>query len=119
MKEELLGIADAKIDKEGERPKQSFCAIATSGEFWKPFACVGVLFIIFRLSCFSILSHFTAPFLDRAGIELDPLLVGAIIGVVRLIFSLMSILILSFISKRTAFILGGLATTFGILLGKS
>ena len=118
MKKELQDIVDAKKGK-AYQSQRSFFGIATSGEFWKPFSCVGVIFIIFRLSCFSILSHFTAPFLDRAGIKLDPLLAAALIGVVRLFLALSSILILSFISKRTAFILGGTASTLGMLLGKS
>ena len=88
MKKELQDIVDAKKGK-GYLSQQSFFGIATS--------CVGVIFIIFRLSCFSILYHFKAPFLDRAGITLDPLLAAALIGVVRLFLALSSILILSFI----------------------
>ena len=118
VKKELLDIVDAKKGK-CHKSQQSFFGIATSGEFWKPFSCVGVICILFRLSCFSILSHYTAPFLDRAEINLDPLLAAVLIGVFRLVFSLSAFLILSITSKRTAFILGGTASTLGMLLGKS
>ena len=113
--QEIVSAKEAKTSQS----HRSFSCTVTSGEFWKPFSCVGVIFIIYRLSCFSILSHYTAPFLDRAGINLDPLLAAIIIGIVRLISSLAAFPIISFTSKRTAFIVGGAASTLGMLLGKS
>ena len=110
MKKELQDIVDAKKGK-GYLSQQSFFGIATS--------CVGVIFILFRLSCFSILSHYTAPFLDRAGISMDPLLAAVLIGIFRLVFSLIAFIMLSFTSKRNAFILAGATSTLAMLVGKS
>ena len=118
VRKELQGIEDAKKEKD-QHPEQSLFGIATLKDFWKPFSCVGIIFILFRLSSFSILSHYTAPFLDRAEITLDPLLAAVLIGVLRLVSSLAAFLIFSFISKRTAFIFAGIASTLGMLLGKS
>ena len=118
VKKELLDIVDAKKGK-CHKSQQSFFGIATSGEFWKPFSCVGVICILFRLSCFSILSHYTAPFLDRAGISMDPLLAAVLIGIFRLVFSLIAFIMLSFTSKRNAFILAGATSTLAMLVGKS
>ena len=109
---------DAK--KENNNQKQpSVFDIATSREFWKPFSCVGAIFILFRLSSFSILSHYTAPFLERVEINLDPLLAAVLIGLLRILCSLITFLILSVVSKRTAFIVAGTSSTLGMLLGKS
>ena len=80
---------------------------------------VGVIIALFRLSGFSMLSHYTAPFLDRAGISINPLLAAILIGIFRLVFSLAAFIILSFASKRTTFILAGATSTLGMLLGKS
>ena len=117
IRKELEEIVEAKKAKFNHSNK-SFLGIVCSGEFWRPFSCVGVIFILFRLSSFSILSHYTAPFLDRAQISLDPLLAAVIIGIIRLASSLGAFLILSLASKRTAFTLAGLASTFGMLVGK-
>ena len=114
---ELQEIVDSKESK-SHHSKRSFISIVTTGQFWRPFSCVGVIFILFRLSSFSILSHYTAPVLDRAGISLDPLLASVIIGIFRLASSLSTIVFSLFASKRTAFILGGMASTFGMLVGK-
>ena len=117
VQEELKEIVDAKEAK-CNQPKKSFLGIVSSGEFWRPFSCVGVLFVLFRLTSFSILSHYAAPFLERAKISLDPLLAAVIIGVIRLVSSLGAFVILSYVSKRTTFILAGLASTFGMLIGR-
>ena len=118
MKKELLEIIDAKDEKKLQS-KLSFFSNATSRKFWKPFSCVGVIYALFRLSGFSMLSHYTAPFLDRAGISINPLLAAILIGIFRFVFSLTAFVILSFTSKRTTFILAGATSTLGMLLGKS
>ena len=117
VRKELQDIVDAKEAKRNHS-ERSCLGIATSGEFLRPFKCVGFIFILFRLSSFSILSHYTAPFLERAGISLDPLLAAVIIGIFRLVSSLGAFAIFSFASKRTAFMLGGVVSTFGMLVGK-
>ena len=98
--------------------KMSYISFVTSGQFWRPYSCVGIIFILFQLSSFSILSHYNAPFLDKAGISLDPLLASVIIGIFRLVSSLAAFVLFLFASKRTAFILGGMASLFGMLTGK-
>ena len=118
MKKEFQDIVSAKEAK-AYQSKQSLFSTAISGDFWKPFSCVGVILILFRLSCFSILSHYTAPFLDRAGISWDPLMAAIVIGIFRLIFSLAAFPIITFTTKRTAFIYGGAASALGMFLGKS
>ena len=118
MKKEFQDIVSAKEAKACQS-QQSLFSTATSGEFWKPFSCVGVILILFRLSSFSILAHYTAPFLDRAGISLDPLMVAVLIGIIRLIFSVVAFPIIFLISKRTTFILGGATSALGMFLGKS
>ena len=118
MKKEFHVILSAKEAKKAYLAKRTLFSTATSGEFWKPFSCVGVILILFRLSCYSILSHYTAPFLDRAGISLDPLMAAILIGIFRLIFSLAAYPIIAHFPKRIVFILGGAASALGMFLGK-
>ena len=112
--EEIIGSKEVKCN----HSERSFLSVVKSGEFWRPFSCVGVLFILFRLTSFSILSHYTAPFLDRAGISLDPLLAAVIIGFFRLVSSLSAFVLFLYASKRAAFVFGGVASTFGMLVGE-
>ena len=111
---EIVGSKEAKCNQS----KMSYISIVTSGQFWKPFSCVGIIFIFFQLSSFSILSNYAAPFLDRAGISLDPLLASVIIGLIRLVSSFSAFVLFLFASKRTAFVLGGMVSVFGMLAGK-
>ena len=117
MRKELQSIVEAKEAKCNQSNK-SFLDTATSEEFWRPFSCVGIIFILFRFSSSSVLFHYTAPFLERAGISLDPLLAAVIIGIFRVVSSLFAFVLFAFTSKRTAFILGGMVSTFGMLIGK-
>ena len=112
--QEIVGSKEAKC----YQSKMTIIGIITSEQFWRPFSCVGIIFILFNLSSFSILSHYAAPFLDRAGISLDPPLASVIIGIFRLMSSLGAFVLFLFASKRTAFILGGMASLFGMLAGK-
>ena len=116
VRKEMEEIVDARETK-CKQPKKSLLGIVSSGQFWRPFSCVGVLFILFRLTSFSILSHYAAPFLEKAHISLNPLLAAVIIGLIRLASSLGAFVILSFASKRTTFTLTGLVSVVGILLG--
>ena len=83
VRKEIEEIVDAR-DTKCQQPKKSILRIVFSGQYWRPFSCVGVLFILFRLTSFSILSHYAAPFLEKAHISLNPLLAAVIIGLIRL-----------------------------------
>ena len=83
-----------------------------------PFACVGVIFFLFRLSGSVVISHYTATFFEFTGTSFDPEYVSIVIGVARVISSLSVPLILRAMTKRMAFIAFGSAFTLGMLGGK-
>ena len=112
--QEIVGSKEAKCNQS----KMTIIGLVTSEQFWRPFSCVGIIFILFQLSSFSILSNYAAPFLDRAGISLDPLLASVIICIFRLVSSHGAFILFLFASKRTAFILGSMASLFGMLAGE-
>ena len=117
LRKELQDIISAK-DARHNLSNKSFLETVTSGEFLRPFSCVGVLFILLRLSSSSVLFHYTAPFLERAGINLDPILAAVIIGIFRVVSSLIPFAMFSLLSKRTTFVLAGSFSTLGMLMGK-
>ena len=83
-----------------------------------PFASVGVIFILFRLSGFVVISHFTATYFELTGISFNPLIAPIVIGVVRLASNLFLPLIIGTVTKKTAFITLGFTSTVGMLTGK-
>ena len=89
----------------------------SSRVFLQPFACVGVLFILHRLSAFVVISHNTATYFELTGTYYNPLFVSISYGVVRLISSLCMPLILIIMTKRTGFISFGSASTLAMLGG--
>ena len=84
-----------------------------------PFACVGVIQILFRLSGFSVISHYTATYFEFTNTPFDPLSLSIVIGGVRLISAMCLPLVLGPMSKKTAFATYGSASTVGMLSGKS
>ena len=85
--------------------------------FLKPFSAAMTL-ILFRLSGFSVVSHYTATYLEKAGINFDPLLGSLIIGAIRWLASLSTIVVLNFIAKKTSFITFGLISVICMMSGR-
>ena len=85
--------------------------------FLKPFSAAMTL-ILFRLSGFSVVSHYTATYLEKAGINFDPLLGSLIIGAIRWLASLSAIVVLNFIAKKTSFITFGLISVICMMSGR-
>ena len=85
--------------------------------FLKPFSAAMTL-ILFRLSGFSVVSHYTATYLEKAGINFDPLLGSLIIGAIRWLASLGTIVVLNFIAKKTSFITFGLISVICMMSGR-
>ena len=113
---ELSSIVDAKNRKSNRG--MTHLSVVCSTMFLHPFSCVGVLLLLFRLSGFPILAHYTAPFLERTGMKADYLLLSLINGIVRFACSLLALMLLPLMSKKTAFIMFGSLGTFGMLSSK-
>ena len=113
---EFYSIVDAK-DRKSNRG-MTHLSVVCSTMFLYPFSCVGVLLLLFRLSGFPILAHYTAPFLERTGMKVDYLLVSLINGIVRFACSLLALMFLPMMSKRISFIIFGSLGTFGMLTSK-
>ena len=114
LKTELEEIINAKRLKDSAKS----VSIISSRVFLKPFASVGVIYFLFRLSGSVVISHYTSTFFEFTGTSFDPQLVSIIIGVTRVLSSLSVPLILQTMTKRMAFITIGSAFTVGMLGGK-
>ena len=119
LETELEEIKSSKNVKASENNFLKLVSIILSRVFWVPYACVGVLFILFRLSAFVVISHYTATYFEFTNTSFDPLSTPIIIGAVRLMSAICLPLILQNVSKRTAFVTLGFASTAGMLSGKS
>ena len=108
---------NAKKLKGTSSTKKSF-SIILSKVFLQPFACVGVIFILFRLTGSTVISHYTATLFEFMGMSFDPLSVSILIGVTRVISTFSVPLLLKRMSKRKAFIVIGSVSTLGMLSGK-
>ena len=118
LKTELEEIINAKKLKDSANNFKKSVSIISSRVFLKPFACVGVIYFLFRLSGSVVISHYTATFFEFTGTSFDPQFVSIVIGVTRVLSSLSVPLILRTMTKRMAFITIGSAFTVGMLGGK-
>ena len=118
LQEEFDEIVDALAQK---GPLQRDISSLSSMEIFsylKPFSAAMTI-VLFRLSGFSVLTHYTATYLEKAGINFDPLLGSIIIGAIRWCASLSTILVLNFVAKKTSFITFGLISVISLMSGRS
>ena len=93
--------------------------ILISPIFLKPFACLGITFILYRLSSFVVLSRYTATIFEFMGILYDPLAVSIGYGTIRLISSMCLPVFLTMLTKRMGLLLFGIASTLAMLASMS
>ena len=93
--------------------------ILFSPMFLKPFACVGSTFILYRLSSFVVISHYTATIFEFMGIIYDPLAVSIGYGTIRLISSMCLPVFLAMLTKQMGLLLFGIASTLAMLASMS
>ena len=118
LETELEEIINANNLKENTNNYKKTVSIIASRVFLMPFACVGVIFILFRLSGSVVISHYTATFFEFTSTSFDPQSVSIIIGVTRLLSSFSVPLILKTMTKKMAFITIGSTSTTAMLGGK-
>ena len=117
LQEELDEITNAETDKEPPKRIIPTLSIMELLVFLKPFSAAMTI-IFFRLSGFSVISHYTATYLENAGINFDPLLGSISIGAVRWLASLSAIVVLNVISKRTSITTFGVISTLSVMSGR-
>jgi hypothetical protein len=117
LEEEISEITEAsnKRDTLNNWGWRSCAKRVCSGAFLKPFCCVGVLYNLFRLSGYSIVTHYTATYLVAAGAEMDPLLGTVVVGAFRVLSALCASFALLKVSKKNLFTASGLAGAAGMI----
>lgn len=134
---EFHNIVDARKLKKDTSKRRSFLSYVRSRQFWSPFKCVGGIVVLFKSSGirsfyytmrhqryplhtgYSIISHYTAPYLERTGISLDPLVASVVVGFFRLGFSFGTFAFLSIASKRTLMYICAATGMISMLLGNN
>ena len=116
LQEELDEIAEAQAHKGPSKGMISTLSTMGSSMFLKPLPAA-MIFVLFELSGFTVLSHYTATYLEKAGIYFDPLLGSTIIGVIRILASLSTVMVLMVMAKKTAFNTFGLISSLSMMSG--
>ena len=117
LQEELDEIANAETHKEPSKRKISTLSIMELLVFLKPFSAA-MTSVLIRLTGFSLVSHYAAVYLEKAGINFDPLLGAIIIGAVRWLSSLSTIVVLNYMAKDMSFIIFGLISVLSMMSGR-
>jgi hypothetical protein len=117
LEEEIREITEANNKRTGVKNREWNASVKRifSSAFLKPFSCVGALYILFRLSGYSIVTHYTTSYLETAGAKMDPMLGTVLVGSVRLLAALCAPFALLKIPKKALFISSGLAGTIGMI----
>ena len=117
LHEELDEIAEAQAKKGTSKGIISTLSVMGSSVFFKPLSAAMIL-ILFRLTGFSVFSHYTATYLEKTGIDFDPLLGSTIIGAIRCLASLSTVMVLIIMAKKTSFVTFGLISTLSMISGR-
>ena len=118
LETELEEIVNAKNLKGTSNNLKKLFSIILSRVFLQPFACVGIIYILFRMSGSSVVPHYTATLFEFTGMSFDPQHVAILIGITRVFSSFSVPLLLKTMTKRMTFIIIGSASTLGMLTGK-
>ncbi len=113
LEEEFKEITDARdakraLNGKGEEDdwKTSLSLLVktlNSRLFWKPFACVGVIFVLYGISGYGVMANYMAFFLAQSGVDLDPLLATIVIHVTRVPTAIAASFLLLRCSKKVVF----------------
>ncbi len=109
-------IIAARDEKRAGR-KSELTRLLSSPSFWKPFSCVGALFILYGLSALSIMANYMALFIAKAGVTLDPLLATAFVYLFRLPSAVAAPLLLQRCSKIVVFVVCTFITVLAMIGG--
>jgi hypothetical protein len=117
LEKEITEITEANNKRTGVKYKEWNASVKRifSSAFLKPFSCVGALFILFRLSGYSMVVHYTTSYLETAGAKMDPMLGTVLVGLFRLLAALCAPFALLRIPKKALFISSGLAGAVGMI----
>ena len=116
---ELEEISNAKNLNQLNNKSKGLMRILFSSMFLKPFAFMGITFIIYRLSSFAVISRYTATLFEFMSISYDPLAVSIGYGIVRLISSMCLPFFLAMLTKRMGLLSFGIASTLAMLASTS
>ena len=86
--------------------------------FYKPFSCVGVLYMSYNFAGFNTESYYAEEFLDNAGGGIwNPTEEAVVLASFKLLMSLLSPIILFYTPKKTLFVTLSFISAFAFLLG--
>ncbi len=125
---ELAAIIEAKELKdktandfaESNGEKRQFLRAASelmSGVFLRPFSCIGVIYIIYELSGFEVVTAYAQTFFEKTGVQLDPSLAAIVSGSFRLLSSLLAPIVLLKAPKKPLFLICGTLSAVGMASG--
>ena len=90
----------------------------TRASFLKPFSCIGVLYVSYQVSGYAAVSAYSNDYFENAGTHaLSYAADSAVLGTVKLIFSLLAPLILSRAPKKILFATFGFVSSVAFILG--
>jgi hypothetical protein len=88
-----------------------------SRAFFRPFSCVGIIYIVYELSGFEVVTAYAQNFFEKAGVELDPSLAAIFSGSFRLVASMTAPLVLMRVPKKNLFVACGTLSAIGMASG--
>ena len=119
FEEEINAINESTSISKSEK----ICAFGTfqhltKALFLKPFSCIGVLFLSYHLSGYSVVSAYSNSYFEDAGAHaLNYAADTAVSGTIKFILSMFAPCILLRVSKKALFVTSGFISAIAFILG--
>ena len=119
FEEEINAINESTSISKSEK----ICAFGTfqhltKALFLKPFSCIGVLFLSYHLSGYSVVSAYSNSYFEDAGAHaLNYATDTAVSGTIKFILSMFAPCILLRVSKKALFVTSGFISAIAFILG--
>ena len=110
---ESTSIAKCKEGRLCGTPRQ-----LSGSSFFKPFSCIGFLYLAYNISGYSAVSAYSTQYFKDAGAHAASYPAeSAILGTVKAIFTVLAPFILTKVSKKKLFVTSGFVSAVAFILG--
>ena len=90
----------------------------TSFSFWKPFSCIGILYVFYTISGYDAVSAYSNDYFENAGARAVSYGTDSVIlGLVKCILAFLAPFIMFKLSKKRLLVTCGFVSSIGFILG--
>ena len=116
--EEVTQIIEITLQRKNHGDKLRTLKRLATSSFLKPFSCIGILFLCWQISGFTVVVTYADDYLENIGAQaLNYEMEAVLFGLVNFLLTCLAPLLLFKVSKKTLLVTCGFVGSIGFILG--